>query len=141
MGDCKEIIIGFTKPARDLAASIVFYYVMNLKTNFPSTLSKSSDLSFNVQIFLTIFIFLSMFDDIMSTVCSNVKMGYSKPIDGSLRMIGLIFGLLVWLPVFAYSYYLIGGDVNETISLGVIAVICLIIGMLARLHYSKNVIY
>jgi hypothetical protein len=135
----KELMLGFTKPLRDLVGSIVMYALVTSGKTITSTLqNQNSDFSFNIWLFLAVFIGISAFDDFMSSMFDSMNRGYSNPIDTSLRMIGLLLGTVVFSPILMLIYVQIGGSVDDAFLAVIVSAFGLIIGMSLRVwHYSR----
>lgn len=135
MSDLNDVLIGFFKPIRDLASSLVLYEIVTFNRVLPSTI-QNSDLSFNLTFFMAIYITISLFLDAFSEARYNLRRGYVEPINSVLRVMGLFIGVFVFSGVLIAVYSIIGGSVNDAFLAAFIAAIFSFVGTLGRILHQ-----
>ncbi|MDO9326655.1 MAG: hypothetical protein Q7T80_17025 [Methanoregula sp.] len=139
MGFFNDFLIGFLKPLRDLAASIPIYALVTANDTLRSTL-QNSDFSFNIWIFLLIYIGVSSMLELIADANYNLRRGYKEPIDSAIRITGLLLGTILFSLILLPVYSSIGGDVSDAFISTIIAALFSCGGTAWRL-YRQNKLY
>jgi hypothetical protein len=130
----KEFWYGLLKPLRDTVSTLIVYTVVTTGKSITSTL-QNSDFSFNIWLFLGIFLCISSLSEFIFAAKYDFQRGYySDPIDSFLRMGGLVFGCFGFSFILIPIYYSIGGNIEDLFMSEIVASICMCIGMGIRLY-------
>ena len=133
MSGFKDFWYGFLKPLRDLASALLAYSLFTAGRTISSTLQNSS-FTFNIWGFLVIFIAISSICEFILAARYDFKRGYKEPIDSTLRMVGILCGIVAFSFILIPIYYSIGGSIGDLLISEIIAAICMFAGMGVRLY-------
>ena len=137
MGFFSDFWYGFLKPIRDLAGSMLIYSLFASDVTISSTI-QNSKLSFNIWLFLVIFIGMSSFLEMISEMIDNTDSIHKKPIDSFLRISGFIIGTFCFSIMLILIYVKIGGDFRDVIICEIIGSICMFTGMIIQMYYHAK---
>lgn len=131
-------MVGFLKPIRDLTGTLIVYAIMVGFGTIRNSTIQNSNFSFNIWGFLAFFLCVSTFIETVSAACYDLKKGYRDPIDAGMRIFGFFVGTVVFSFLLIPIYYSIGGSIGDLIFSEIIASICMLIGVIVRLHYQPH---
>jgi len=141
VSDFGDFWFGFFKPVRDLVGSLFVYALLIGFGEIRHSTIQNSDFTFNIWGFLLIFICVSSILEIASEVFSDLKHGYKEPIESVIRILGFIIGTMIFSFVLIPLYSSIGGNIGDIVISEIVASICMLIGIIFRLHFHNKSSY
>jgi uncharacterized protein YacL len=84
--------------------------------------------------FLGLFILVSL----TTELAINFLQGFHRPINAVSRIIGMIFGLIIFWGALCVAYSLIGGSEIQVIILTIVEILFSVMGMFLRISMAQN---